>query len=402
MYLQGNLLLIIKFNIITKEVDYMKKRILIPYASYGNGHKAIAEYIANYFKKEDPELEIATLDLITYSMKIIGPWSKKANSFLMLNMPSVHDFFYRIFNSKVGGKIADEGSMILFKNKKMAQIIKDFNPDLTISTHFFGSSLIAYYNHKGLINSRLITVVTDYEAHELWINDYKTDDYIIVGNEKEARALSKKGIDANKIKAFGIPIAPKVIDNFNRNEVLKKYNLSGLKPICVFFGGGGNGSLTTVPYIKKIASNNSSIDFIFIAGKNETSKKMVDTYQESKGLNNIITLGFTKDVPELLQLADFVVSKPGGVQSTECLYFKIPILMITPSGGQEIANYKYFEEMGYGRFFHTAWGLNRFITAISNNPKIITNFHNNMLKNNNGAAMAKMYNLAQKILKDSK
>lgn len=380
----------------------MKKKILIPYASYGNGHKAIAEYIANYFMKEDPELEIATLDLITYSMKIIGPWSQKANSFLMLNMPSVHDFFYHIFNSKVGGKIADESSMILFKNKKMEEIVRNFNPDLTISTHFFGSSLISYYNRKGITNSKLITVVTDYEAHELWINDFNDDDYIIVGNQNEAKALAKKGISPQSIKTFGIPIAPKVADNFNRKEYLKKYNLSGLKPICIFFGGGGNGSLTTVPYFKKIAINNQNIDFIFLAGRNEASKKMIDTYKTNKGLNNITTIGFTKEVAELLQLADFVVSKPGGVQSTECLYFNIPILMITPSGGQEIANYKYFEEMGYGKFFHTPWGLNRFIKSISNNPNIIKNFHNNMKKNNNCDAMAKMYDLVNKLLKDNK
>src|SRR5574344_260241 len=187
----------------------MKKKILTPYESYGNGHKAIADYIATYFKSQDPELEIATLDLITYSMKIIGPWSKKANSFLMLNLPAVHDLFYRAFNNKIGGTIADEGSMFLFKNKKMAEIVQKFNPDLTISTHFFGSSLITYYNRKGITNSKLITVVTDYEAHELWINDYKTDDYIIVGDKSEVKDLVTRGISKDKIKPIGIPIAPK-------------------------------------------------------------------------------------------------------------------------------------------------------------------------------------------------
>jgi processive 1,2-diacylglycerol beta-glucosyltransferase len=380
----------------------MKKKILITYASYGNGHRAIAEYIANYFKKEDPELEIATLDLITYSIKIIGPWSKQANSFLMLNMPHVHDFFYRLFNSPVSGRIADEGSMLLFKNKKMAEIVGGFNPDLTISTHFFGSSLITHYNRKGITNSKLITVVTDYEAHELWINDYKTDDYIIVGNDNEAKALIKRGVEKQKIKAFGIPIAPNVDHNFNRAKALNKHNLSGLNLICLFFGGGGNGSVATLPYVKKVLKNNPNIDFIFIAGNNKTSKEFVDNWIEKYNLKNVRSIGFTKEVPELLQLADFVVSKPGGVQSTECLYFKKPIMMITPSGGQEIANYKYFEEKGYGKFFHTPWGLNNYINYLSKNPNTLNKFVKAMNYNHNEEAMNKMYKLTIDLLKNDK
>ena len=380
----------------------MKKKILITYASYGNGHKAIANYIATYFKKEDPELEIATLDLITYSMKIVGPWSKRANSFLMLNMPYVHDFFYKVFNSKVGGRIADESSMILFKNKKMAEMIGGFNPDLTISTHFFGSSLITHYNRKGITKSKLITVVTDYEAHELWINDYKTDDYIIVGNNNEAKALTKRGVDAKKIKVFGIPIAPNVNDDFNRAKALEKYNISGLKLICLFFGGGGNGSVATLPYVKKVIKDNPNIDFIFVGGNNKVSKEFIDNWIRKYELKNVTSIGFTKEVPELLQLADFVISKPGGVQSTECLYFKKPILMITPSGGQEIANYKYFEEMGYGKFFHTSWGLNKYVNYIEKNPNVIQDFAKNMSKNHNEEAMGKMYKLTEELLKSDK
>ena len=72
----------------------MKKKVLILYASYGTGHKKIAEYIASYFKKQDNELDICTLDILTYSMKRVGKWSQKTNSFLMLKMPIIHDLFY--------------------------------------------------------------------------------------------------------------------------------------------------------------------------------------------------------------------------------------------------------------------------------------------------------------------
>lgn len=377
----------------------MKKKILILYASYGSGHKAIAEYIAKYFKTQNSEYEIVTLDLLTYSMKKVGKWSQKANDFCMLKMPIVHDILYRLSNNKLGGFISDEGSMTLFKNKKMAAILSSFNPDLTIATHFFGSSLIAYYNSRGIINSKLITIVTDYETHELWINDYKDDDYIIVANKDEEKDLLKKGIEKEKIKVFGIPIAPIENNKFNRDKYLKEFNFSGNKPICIFFSGGGNGSFFAIPYICKVIKNNSNIDFIIVSGKNKKTKIYLDEYIVKNNLSNVRVLGFVNNVLELLDFADFAISKPGGVQSTECLYFNTPILMFNASGGQEIANYKYFEKENYGKYFKTPWKLNNYVKRIGKNPSILLNYKNSMKNNDNDKAMQKMYDLINELLK---
>ena len=91
-------------------------------------------------------------------------------------------------------------------------------------------------------------------------------------------------------------------------------------------------------------------------------------------------MGFVNNVPELLQICDFVVSKPGGAQSTESLYFKKPIIMINCSGGQEIANYKYFVKNGYGKRFRTAFMFARYMRMISDNPAIVERMQKNMSK----------------------
>ena len=89
-------------------------------------------------------------------------------------------------------------------------------------------------------------------------------------------------------------------------------------------------------------------------------------------------MGFVNNVPELLQVCDFVVSKPGGAQTTESLYFKKPIIMINHSGGQEVANFKYFEKNGYGKRFRTQFMFNLFMKKISNNPSIIDKMRKNI------------------------
>lgn len=377
----------------------MKKRILLTYAMYGNGHRAIAEYIESYFREQNPEFEILAIDLLKYSTPIIGNISQKVTDFFLLKFPTGWSFIYNLFDTKLSAAIANKTSMSLFKNKKMKKIITDFNPDLIISTHFFGSSLIDYYNRKGIIKSKLITVVTDYEAHSLWLKGYKREQAIVVGDKDEVNNLVKKGVEKSKIKAIGIPINPITSSDFNVEKSIKKYGFDGTKPICLFFGGGGNGGTLSLPYIRKIIKSDLNIDFIYVAGKNQKSKEKVDKWISEYKAKNIKTLGFVNNVPELLQICDFVVSKPGGAQSTESLYYKKPIIMINCSGGQEVANYKYFVKNGYGRRFRTAFMFNKFIKKISDNPMIIEEMKKNMSKNHNDKAMEKLYKIALQHLK---
>jgi len=381
----------------------MKKKVLVLYASYGSGHKSIANYIANYIKNENKDIEIATLDILTYSMKVVGSISQKINSFFMLKTPVIHNFFYNLTSTKVGGDVVDSISIPMFLNKRMEKALAKFNPDLIVATHFFGPSIAKYYNDKGIINSKIITVVTDYDVIELWMKFHEDVKYFIVANKYMKKDLIKRGVNKNKIKEFGIPISPLVPTNFNRKEYLKKYNLTGKNKICIFFGGGGNGSSKTIPYIKKVAKSNPKLDIIFVAGKNERSKEAIDNYIESNNVNNVRTIGFATNVPDLLELSDFVISKPGGIQLTECLYFKKPVLMIRHSGGQEIANYKYFEKEGFGKFFKTRWGLNNYVKTILDNDKIIKKYIDNMIKkSNNNDSIQQVYDLIKSILINDK
>ena len=377
----------------------MKKKILIVYATYGTGHKAIANYVANYLKTQDKNLEIATLDIVSYSMNIIGSISQKINNFFMLKTPKIHNFFYNVSATKVGGDFIDNISLTIFKNKKMEKQITNFNPDLVIATHFFGAGLIKHYRDKGLINPKVINVVTDYDIIELWCKYHQDINYIVVGNKYMQKDLIKRKVDKKKIKVFGIPIAPMDNIKINKTKMLKEFNFTGQRPICIFFGGGGNGSSKTIPYIKKVAKNNPKLDIIFIAGKNEYSKNKVEEFINLNNLTNVRVLGFVNNVPELLQLCDFVISKPGGIQLTECLYFKKPVLMIRHSGGQEIANYKYFENEGFGKFFKTRFGLNKYVESMLNDPKILMNLKKSMNEVDNTKAMENLCDLVKDILK---
>jgi len=129
------------YNLIEVTIK-MKKRILIIYATYGSGHKAIANYIKKYFSNKNTDLEILTLDILEYSMPLIGKISKRVSEYIMLKHPVVWDIVCKISDVKPNAILTEKAFLTLYKNKSLKKIIKDFNPDLTISTHFLGAPLI--------------------------------------------------------------------------------------------------------------------------------------------------------------------------------------------------------------------------------------------------------------------
>ena len=68
--------------------------------------------------------------------------------------------------------------------------------------------------------------------------------------------------------------------------------------------------------------------------------------KEEKAEDKVLVLGFTNQVPELMSISDLVVTKPGGLTTTESLASGLPIIAINPIPGQEEENAQFLENAG--------------------------------------------------------
>ena len=85
------------------------------------------------------------------------------------------------------------------------------------------------------------------------------------------------------------------------------------------------------------------------AGKNEKMKEAFENLvQECHAQDRVRVLGFTDKVPELMHIASIVVSKPGGLTTTETLACELPMIVINPIPGQEEENAEFLEQKGAG------------------------------------------------------
>ena len=370
------------------------KKLLVLYASYGSGHKSIGLNIKKYY--EDKGYDVLDIDLLSFSLPFFGNFTKNISKTIMNNIPSFWSLIYFAFDNRLTGTIYQEFSLKLFDNKKLREQIINFNPDLVIATHFYGSGLIAKYKQNNFINPKLITVVTDYKAHDVWLKDIKCTDGIIVSHNDEKKRLIKYGFNNKQVWTSGIPITSNDV-NYDKNKLLKKFKLSGTKPIILFFGGG-NGTINNLKYLKALIKSKVNADILFVAGKNKKAQKKALDYVKNYNAKNIKVYGFV-NVEEFYRVSDFVITKPGGAQVTESLYYKKPMILIKSNGGQELENRIFLLKKGYALGFITQYGFVKQVNKLVEQEKLLNKMIKNIDKIKLEKSMEKLFQNSENLLK---
>ena len=375
----------------------MKKKILITYASYGSGHKTVANYIYEYFK-EHGDYDVKIVDVMDYA-SLIGKINLKLFNMIFkfqFSLPAT--IGYELSDNKIVTapyKIYTKACL----NKKLQKDFLEYNPDLLIATHFFGGIMMGSINKKYHTKTKIITIITDYSSNCMWLQNHKYEDYIVVSNEIVKQEVLKFGVDEKKICPFGIPLSSKFKVTDDKEKIKFKYNIKNNKPIILFFGGGSMGSSFTYNYLKAILKLKLDINIIFVAGKNVELQNKVNELVMKENTPNITVLGFTNDVSNLLNIATLVITKPGGLSVTEALEMKTPMILIPGNGGQENYNANFVTKNKFGLRVRTTFQLSRVMKKINNNPEIVQNMYNNLKNQEENKSIEKLFNLVEKELK---
>lgn len=323
------------------------KKILIFYASYGGGHLSAANAIKQYIDTNYSEIYKTQLtDCMQYVNKPINKITTTAYKEMAKKFPWAWGEFY--YHAKKGpiAHISSASNKILAR--KLLDLLDEYDPDIVISTHPFATQMISYLKKKGLIDCLLATVLTDFAPHEQWIVGKDFVDLFFVSHSKMRQELIYDyDIPENKIFATGIPLSNKFLKNYNKKLLRESFGLDITKKLILFFGGGefGLGKDKTLSILKSfIKHSNGKLQIVAISGKNNRLKKHFKELVEELNAGDFVkVLGFTNQVPELMSISDLVVTKPGGLTSSESLASGLPMVVINPIPGQEEENAEFLE-----------------------------------------------------------
>ncbi len=374
------------------------KKVLVLYARYGSGHAAIAQYVANYIKEKNNKCEVTLLDISDFG-NWLGRTGVKVMDFVGKYRPAlIFDFFYELMDHKISTFGHNAFAKKSYDNKKLRDMIASINPDIVISTHFYCSNIITYYNKLGITNTKLFTIITDYRSHECWIRNKDLEDGYIVGNEVVREELISRGVDSKKIFAYGLPLNLQKINNLDsREEILKRYKIKGDKKIYLFFGGSSAGSMYYYDYFKCLAKLDLNADTIFISGNNARLKEKCDNYVLKNNITNIKVLGYSKDVLNLMKISDLVISKPGGATVTECLEMRVPLLLVPGVGGQEKYNARFISRKKYGLKVRNVVAFKRVLKRLEISTLPLKRAKERLNKLDNNDAVEKINNLINRV-----
>ena len=354
------------------------KKIIIFYASYGGGHLSAARSIENFIIKNYSDTDVELIDCMKYINKTIEKISTAAYREMAKKMPWA---WGKIYNDSQKGPLAHISSRAnAFMAVKLLKLLKSKQPDLIISTHPFGSQMCGYLKRKGKINSKIATIMTDFKSHDQWLVENSHVDFFFVSNENMKQELINKNIDTSKIIVSGIPVGEKFLKNYNKTEILKDLNFSENKKTILFFAGGefGLGKSKTLEIFENLVKNFDDVQIIAVSGKNETMKNnFILLTNENNKQTSVRIFEYTDKVAEFMSISTLVISKPGGLTSTESIVSKLPLIIINPIPGQEEENAEFLENNNIAIWIKKHDDINEILKNILNDENQI-----NIMKKN--------------------
>lgn len=316
-------------------------KILIVSASIGAGHNQAAKALCSEIQQSHPHFKVEIADFLTEKNSYLSA-IMKTTYFKMLDIcPTMYDFLYRWSSEGSHGQKV-QNLMAQATKHNMLTLLNRHQPDMLIFTHPFPCSAAAYLKHKGAFSLPLAAVVTDFAVHPLWIHK-EVNYYFVAGKELETSLLSHS-LPATSIFTSGIPIASPFAKPPAKNIARKKLNLRIDLPTVLVMGGGlglgpikdAFGELNQLPF---------RLQLIIIAGHNDSLKKQLQLLAPASK-HKVTVLGFTNQIHVLMAAADLLITKPGGLTSSEALASNLPLLFFDSLPGQEEENAAYLAAKG--------------------------------------------------------
>ena len=156
------------------------KKVLVLYATAGIGHKKASMAVKAAFDEMNlKDVEVKLEDALDHTSKFFK-WTYLEAYLLMVNkLPSVWGFMYYLTDNFYVNLLVAKARRVnnWLSSRNLAKYIISEKPDVIVSTHFFASEVISELKRAGKLNSKLVTVVTDYRLHSWWVSD-NTDVYV--------------------------------------------------------------------------------------------------------------------------------------------------------------------------------------------------------------------------------
>lgn len=315
-------------------------KVLILSCGTGEGHNSAALAIKEELEKR--KIDCVLKDALSFGNRKAEKVVKSFFNNVAVKTPSLFGIMY-----KAGSKVSNAylKSPVYFANLVYANNMLDYinsnNIDTVICSHLFPMEALTYLKRVRKLQAKTYAILTDYTAIP-FIEETKLD-YYFIPDESLVKEFTKKKMPKEKIIVTGVPVASKFKFKYNKKECREELSLPlDSKIVLIMTGGVGCGNVIGIvnDLINKV-DNNTVI--VALVGKNKELKSDISAcFNKEK----VIPVGFTDKVELYMDASDVLLSKPGGLSSTEAAVKRTALIHTMPIPGCENNNAELFRKKG--------------------------------------------------------
>ncbi|HNV86303.1 MAG TPA: glycosyltransferase [Candidatus Omnitrophota bacterium] len=319
-------------------------KVLIVYTTAGLGHQRSAEALKQVFERLYPDCDANAVDVLDFANVVFRKMYNRIYLELIEELPDLLGYIYKKYDDDLTARNTAKIRLLFDKLNtiNLKNLIEEFDPHLIVCTHFLALEIFSDMKARGKLFLPLYCTLTDFYPHAFWV--YSHVDKYYVANEDSRRNLVRRGIEEDKIAVTGIPINPAFAELPPKEISRKRVGLEGGNPsVLILNGGFGVGKMEEI--VKSFERCDFPLELVVVAGKNRELKKNLD---EMAPLirPRMHVFGFVENIHELMNACDLIVSKPGGLTSSEAMAAGLPMVLVDPIPGQEDRNCEYLLEHG--------------------------------------------------------
>jgi processive 1,2-diacylglycerol beta-glucosyltransferase len=327
-------------------------RVLIATVTAGGGHLAAAAALEEAWRTERPGDTVEKIDLVKFFSTLHRKIHADGYVKLVEHAPELWGMVFKKTDDPSLARRLNKLKRLFPSNSRsrFARFCRQFRPDAVVCTHYLPLELLGDLKTRAakkgsasrecLPSPLVVSVVTDFEAHALWMEGC-VDLYCVAAEETKARLVAR-GAPAENVVATGIPISSRFSTVPDRKAVRQTLGLRDDQPVLLVLSGGfGMGPVAEI--LRELDKVDRPFQTVVVTGRNEELRRDL-AGSDHKHPTHV--LGFVTNMQDLMSVADLIITKPGGLTTSESLALGKPLFILNPIPGQEAANSDFLLERG--------------------------------------------------------
>ena len=316
--------------------------ILFVSASAGNGHTRAAEALRRHFIEAG--VNATHIDILHFVSPLLRTVYTTLYAWLVKHAPALWRYVYQSTHhaTMTGPLHMLRRWAERINSARFTREIERLAPDAIVCTHFLAADLLSQLIARGRLQCPVWVQVTHFDLHRMWVHDHMAGYF--VPNDEVAFRLRAHGIPPARIHTTGIPVMPAFSAPPDRQQCARELGILPFRMTALLMGGGPRyGNVASIA--ERLLGAHADLQVIALAGRDQTALAGLQQLA-ARYPGRLSPQPHTDKIERLMACADLVITKPGGLTTSESLALGLPMVVIAPIPGQEEHNANFLLERG--------------------------------------------------------